>query len=254
MAGRFWGGKAKSGKRFALQLAEMMAPYWNQVDRVIEPFVGGGGLLVQMAKYFPSGTQFIASDVNPCVIEFLSAAKNGWVPPAKITREEFNYLKATKKQCSPMHFVVGYFTCFNGKYFLDNFRDSTNIKLAIAAKKIPKIAPYFHHVRFYLRDYRYYTPRNTRNALIICDPPYFGADRYQFLDSFLEFDHAAFYEWVMKMSVSNFVFFCDSIAPKEFKSVWNFSMKRNNKKFLRQSKEEHLFVWDNPANRLFSSI
>ncbi len=250
MAGRFWGGKTRSGKRFAEAILSLME-HLPSFDYYLEPFVGGGGLLVQMAKRLPSDCPIIASDLDPKVITYLKAVKKGWVPPSKITKAQFDQLKATSRtQCTPMHFVVGHFTCFNGRYFADRFQNYTNPKLEVASRRIRKIAPFLKRVQFELRDYRDYTPKNTKNALIVCDPPYFAGDRYQYPDTFLQFDYPQFYQWVRDMSRENYVLFCDYDAPDGFLSIWKMPTTHNNKKRLSFQKVENLFIWDDESNAI----
>ncbi len=251
---RYWGGKTRIGKRMAQAIVDLMKQYQLEYDCVVENFCGIGGLTLPLNEILPTDISFVASDADFGVVGFLKAIQSGWTPPkCTITETEFNKLKLTKEDRTPMHVLIGNATCYNGKYFADRFQDYTNPKLAVACRKIQKLKHLTQGIEFKVCDYRDYDPQKWNNCLFICDSPYRVIEKYydcQLAKHFQGFDFEAYEEWVRNMSKHNYVICCEYTMSQDFACIWSLETLHNNKTNLNKPKIEKLFIW-NDAQSLF---
>jgi hypothetical protein len=233
-------------------IIDIMTENNMEYDCVVECFTGIGGLTLPLNTLIPPHIPFISSDKDKGVIGFLKAVQNGWSPPTcEISREEFDYLKSTKEEKTPMHVVVGHGSCFNGKYFADHFQDYTNDKLAAACRKINKLRHLTYGIEFYERDYQFYNPKQWVNTLFVCDSPYRLITNYydcQLSKNFQGFNFLEYFDWVRNMSQNNYVLCCEYEMDSDFTSVWEFETIHNNKTSLSGKKLERLFIWNDPSS------
>jgi DNA adenine methylase len=158
----------------------------------VEPFLGGGSVLSSVASLFESQT---AGDVVPELVSLWQDVKSGWVPPATMTKEQWDALRLDPAP-SGMKGWAAYAASYNGKYFAgygpvasgrDYLAESQRAILK-KAQTIPETTAFVccdysrHHV--------------TSNTVVYCDPPYADTETYQGAGSF---DHSRFWtvmnEW-----------------------------------------------------------
>jgi hypothetical protein len=247
---RYWGGKTRIGKRMAQAIVDLMKHYDLKYDCVVENFCGIGGLTLPLNEILPTNISFVASDADFGVVGFLEAIQNGWTPPkCSITEQEFNKLKETKEDRTPMQIFCGHAGCFNGKYFADRYQDYTNPKLAAGCRKIEKLKHLTQGIEFKVCDYRDYSPKEWNNCLFICDSPYRVIEKYydcQLAKHFQGFDFVAYETWVREMSKNNYVICCEYTMSDDFACIWSLETLHNNKTNLNKTKIEKLFVWNDP--------
>ena len=156
VAMRYFGAKNKQGRRvatavFNLVPTEGVTGYW-------EPFVGVAGVMVHMRTLLPRGLPAVGSDCNRCIINFLQAVSQGWLPQETLSEELFNKLKDTKDQQTPMHAAVGFGSCYNGLYFADRYRPSMDSIYCDVYRQVKRWAPRVHGIEFVHAAYQEMPP------------------------------------------------------------------------------------------------
>src|SRR5688572_11951361 len=108
---RYLGGKY----RYAKQIAKSINTIRNG-RTVLDAFCGG--LSVSAAL----GGEIIAYDINSDLIELYQAVAQGWDPPSKLNKEEW---QAAKTAANPLKAFAGFGCSFGGIWFSD--RKSTRL-------------------------------------------------------------------------------------------------------------------------------
>lgn len=201
--------------------AHLIAPFINSLVEAFdlqvysEPFCG----------MFNVGTRVvapirIASDLQPDVIEFHKAVRDGWVAPTTVTEAEYYQVKASPGP-SAIRGFVGFQCSFAGKWwggYARNPKGDTNYALT-GSRGVDKLRPGIQGVEFFHRPYW----ESPQADIIYCDPPYFGTTAYTGVKG--TFDSEAFWAWVRERSRSSFVLVSEYTGPPDFHVIWEKKAK-----------------------------
>lgn len=173
----YHGGKARQ----APYIGRAIRAAAQNRTRYLEPFVGGGNVLVRI----PERWDRTASDIHHDLILMWQAVQTGWQPPAHITRDQYEAQRHAPP--SPLRGFTGYACSWGAKWF-DGYMTHTKIDLADATRRWLLT----HHdriasVRFVHADYRDWSPG--ADTVVYCDPPYRESTGYRSM----RFDHDEFW-------------------------------------------------------------
>lgn len=241
---RYVGGKSRISGWVQVNLE----PFISRNSRYLEPFVGGGAVLVRMAPLFEVVE---AGDAHEDLILMWQAAQSGWTPPEHVTREEYEALRHAEP--SALRGFVGFGASFSGKWFggyvdqaWDNYHKRMTKPYAQAASRaVVKDAAKFSRVAFKHRDYIEWQP--SAGTLVYCDPPYAAGTGYS-----CSFDPVQFWRtaetWA---SAGADVVVSEAEAPQG----WSVLAERERAHMLRATKgmpqaqrREALFVYTSTSN------
>ena len=91
----------------------------------VEPFVGGANITDKV-----DGLR-IASDYNKYLIEFYKSIQDGWIPPERVTKEEYFCYKNNQDIDSKMTTWCGICLSYGGKWFggfMNDYQESKRLK------------------------------------------------------------------------------------------------------------------------------
>jgi len=181
---RYFGGKQRIAGSLAYYMNQLIKQHGHEA--FVDLFCGSCNILTNIK----CNTR-VGNDIHPSLIAMWQAVQAGWIPPDKVSREEYNVQKA-KKEVSPLDAFIGFGCSFGGKYWggyanSDNFRNyASNAKNSTLQK-----LSYLQDVTFI--NLPYSEVILTVNSLIYCDIPYKDTKEYAGTP---RFDHAAFYTWL----------------------------------------------------------
>lgn len=236
---RYVGGKTRLSSWVAGHLVE----YGEGCIRYIEPFLGSAAVMSRMA---PKVRESIGSDLHPDLILMWTALQSGWLPPDKITREEYEVLRNAEP--SALRGLVGFGASYGGRWFAsfverswnkyhekwerDFFevaRESSLRNAAVMARNSTRIihCPYWEH-----------SPKT--GDLVYCDPPYQATQGYSTGD----FDHERFWETVRIWSRNGAkVLVSESRCPSDFSVLAEKSRKELLSSIKTSDRREGLFIY-----------
>lgn len=174
---QYLGGKSRIAKDIAAQIRPFLRgrPVWD-------PFCGG----LSISAEFGGG---LASDICEPLINLYLAVQNGWMPPERVTVEEYSAAK-TLPDTDPRKAFCGFGCSFGGKWFggylSQNPKRSMQTYAASARKALLRDVPKVK--KFACLDFLMMSPRPVPFA-IYCDPPYRGTTEYR-----TTFQHDIFFE------------------------------------------------------------
>ena len=180
---RYLGGKARTARRI---VNAMLADAGDVKDSTfIEPFLGGGSIMAEVAKRHAFKYQ-IAADALDLTTEYWDAIKSGWRPPAHVSREEYLAAKRSRGAELPAPLRAHYaFSCsFGGKFWGGYAADETRPNCGPAhyaghaGRKDAQLRDIIQHVRFLTQDYRDTARLAASGDVLYCDPPYSGTTAY----------------------------------------------------------------------------
>lgn len=169
---QYLGGKKRLGK----QLISVIGP---EIERnggtVFEPFCGGLG----MSRYFASYSGVLA-DIHPALMALYKAVRDGWDPPADVTREEYTAARQLPDS-DPLKAFVGFSCSFGARYFegysLEHFRNRGRDPVRASAKDLREVLPKLSAFDFQCVSFLDVEP-DARFGVVYCDPPYLGTKHY----------------------------------------------------------------------------
>lgn len=167
---RYLGGKASTAG--AISRAVLAAR--GEATRYLEPFVGSGAVLEEVAPHFKC---VYAGDAMPGLAGMWICLINGWTPPTAVSEERYRMLKSAPERL-PERVFVGFGASFAGKFFGGyarphvRQRDPYGTSVRVALRR----ARAFPHARLRECDYRCWNPGS--GWLVYCDPPYAGTTGY----------------------------------------------------------------------------
>jgi DNA adenine methylase len=116
------------------------------------------------------------SDSSVDLIMMWRAARDGWVPPTEISREQYAELRHAEP--SALRGFVGFGCSFGGKWFGGYAANSAGKNYAAAASRsVVRKAATMGGAALGHRDYRLWLPGPSH--LVYCDPPYAGTTAYK---------------------------------------------------------------------------
>lgn len=163
---RYMGGKYRLRKRI-LATIESDGP---RSARWVEPFCGAAWV----TKLAPH-TERYASDANPDVILYWQAIQGGWVPPTRVTEEDYRAAKASiGPSAYRAHVLIN--CSFGGRYASGYARGRGENYAEQASRRDSKDARLLEGVTFAHHGYADAPVR--MGDTVYCDPPYAGAASY----------------------------------------------------------------------------
>jgi DNA adenine methylase len=239
---RYVGGKV----RIASWVEEHLQPLVERNSRYLEPFVGGGAVLARMAPKFDD---IVAADAHEDLVLMWREAAAGWVPPERVSRDEYAVLRHAEP--SALRGFVGYGASFSGKWFgghVDQAWDAHHGRMTkpyaqAASRAIAKDAERYGAVNFVHADYQIWSPGP--GTLVYADPPYAETLGYAAVGAF---NSARFWEIAECWAIGGAdVVVSESVAPPG----WRVLVERQRRAMLRATKggsqadrAERLFVFD----------
>ena len=229
---RYFGGKARIAKPISEYLQSIRKP--NQT--YIEPFVGAAWVMSLM-----DGNRK-AFDKHPYLISMYQMLQKGWMPPSKISEEEYIHIKNNQDEIPHLAGFVGFGCSFSGKWFGCYARSKDRNYCSNAYNSVLKKMKTLQDVEFNNSDYR---DLCFKDSLIYCDPPYQGTTQYGKVVG--EFDTAEFWEIMRDWSMNNTVVISEYQAPDDFICVWEKQTNTDirNKNNIKEQRIEKLFTYIN---------
>ena len=179
----------------------------------LEPFMGSCWVTAKV-----NIQHRIAGDLHDEVVELYHSAQNGWIPPDKLTKEEYDHIRANRNESIyPKNLMA--FAAFGCAFAGSCWRKYAGEDMAAKAKKsILKKLPYLKDVRYYSSDYKELNPKG---CIIYCDPPYANSHGYRITGTIGngKFDSKEFWEIMNQWSENNLVFVSEYQAPPEFECI-----------------------------------
>lgn len=205
-----------SKNRYAKELLPIILEHHTPDMWYVEPFVGGANVIDKVTT-----PKRLGCDINDYLIAMWKKVSNGWMPPERLTEEEYIQIR-DNKLAYPKELVgyVGIALSYGGKWFGGWRRDSlgkrdyVNEAFKNAVKQFPALVGVdFKEVSVFDLNL---TGRG--KCTIYCDPPYANTTKYK--DSF---DHERFYDWcVDRSNEGHRVFISEYQMPEDrFECVWS---------------------------------
>lgn len=212
---RYVGGKGRIAKdlaRVILDSTENRAVY-------LEPFLGGGSMLEQMAPHFQVN---LAGDLQPDIAMMWEAALAGARFPESITEAEYAELRDAEP--SALRGLVGYGGSFGGKWFGGYARGGNNADGSLrnhygeSRRSIMRTTQALKFSFVYVANRSYETWYPKSGTVVYADPPYAGTQGYTTGD----FDHDKFWYTMGSWSQAGAqVFVSEYSAPAGWVEVWS---------------------------------
>jgi DNA adenine methylase len=207
---KYLGGKARQGAELA-QVLSTLDPYGPYKSPYWEPFVGMCGVMRHMKAPFRVG-----SDTHEDVILMWKAVQNGWKPPTKCTKPQYQRLQKST-QPSPERGFLGHSMAYMGIFLGPYFDRRNNSECRKAAANVNKVRPMIQNVKFFTSSYDEVNLPHSPRMLIYCDPPYVDTFPVGKGDAF---NTKKFWDWVRKQSKYHTVAVTERIAPPDFMPIW----------------------------------
>ena len=206
----------------------------------IEPFVGGANVIDKVEGFR------LGSDYNIHLIRFLKAIQDGWLPPERISREDYKYIKNNQDEDSRLTFWAGVCCSYGGKWFggmLCDYQESRRNKNGVlpnhqdeARRGLIKQIPNLTGIHF--EHCNYFELEIPSESIIYCDPPY--KDTLKYRDNI---DHTHFYHWCRKMHFEGHkVFISEYKMPNDFTCVWSKEVSNTLSRNKKTRPVEKLFT------------
>lgn len=197
----------------------------------VEPFCGGCNITERVTG------KRIANDIHPELIAMYKALQNGWLPPKRITEEEYKRIMAAG---SPE--LKGYagFTHSFGALYGGTYRrqgdgraglvlEGAQLKGAysnidyVGQRSFNEITTMFKNlVSVKFTQGTYYDLEIPKGSIVYCDPPYAGTSEYEVA----KFNSTNFFQWCrVQKEEGHTVFVSEYTAPEDFKCVWSREVK-----------------------------
>jgi DNA adenine methylase len=167
------------GKFHLSKLIAEAIEYYRRDRPYLEPFVGGGHILERV----PHEHGRYAGDGNKALINLYKAVQKGWVPPGRLSKDDWRRLKRIQDPRDPMTAFAGIGCSYMGMWF-----SNPATQLAGTAKRaLLRQKPLFEGTTFSGGSYAEWDPKST---MIYCDPPYANTLPYPAAP---DFDHGEFW-------------------------------------------------------------
>lgn len=202
-----------SKNRIAKHILPIILKDRKQGQWYVEPFVGGANMIDKV-----DGPR-IGADINYYMIALLRELQNGWIPPDRITKEDFLHIKENKNDY-PWELVgyVGTQLSFGSVWFCSFRKDNGGKRCysSEAYRNVLKQASNLKGIEFVCSDYL--NLQIPDQSIIYCDPPYKGTDKFRGFDNI---NHDQFWEWCrLQKQNGHSIFISEFEAPEDFICVW----------------------------------
>lgn len=229
-----------SKQRLSKDLVPIIQSYINK-DTVgyLEPFVGGANVIDKINCDIRIGC-----DINEYLIEMLKAIQRGWMPPADITKEEYNDIKNNKENYpKELVAIAGFCATYNAKWF-GGYAGKVKTKIGTirnyydeAVRNLLKQKDSIVDINFVHKDFLELDEDDISGYVVYCDPPYEGTTKYRD-----DFPHERYWEWVRYMSKHNIVLCSEYNAPNDFECIYTKELTTTLDKNSRKKDVEKLFI------------
>lgn len=214
----------------------------NCITTYVEPFCGGCNIIDKI--YCQTR---IASDKQLYLIELYKNLDKLSLLPDFVSREHYSDVRTaynTKSSKFENWYIgaIGFLASYNGRFFDGGYgaeitRKSTGKTYnAYLEAKNNLMQQNLENIEFRHCDYK---DVSYKNALIYCDPPYFGTKQYGISK---DFNHLEFWQWVREQSKDNVVLVSEETAPEDFTSIWEKEVQRSIKSNEKWQKTEKLWT------------
>ena len=254
---QYQGGKWKLRKDISnilKELYEFDKENDNKLKGYIEPFVGGGAVLVESMNWFPENWNINASDLNDDLIILWKKLQNGWIPPDNVTEDLYEEMKQFDNEGgkSALKTFVLLLCSFSRKWRGGLARDKSrkrNLPKESKNRLIKDIKQIGNKVNFYYCFYEDWL--GYKNYMVYCDPPYRETLQYKGVNEI--FDHDKFYSNMREFSKNNIVVISELDMPNDFKILFE---KEQNKSFKNKlgtcdRMNEKLFIHKNSVEYIY---
>lgn len=246
---RYVGSKARLARSLVPEIQAFITP---EIIGYVEPFVGGGNLIDKIRYPIKIG-----SDIHEELIALLRHIQdedNVFSLPETISEDEYVKVKENRSDYPKWYVgLVGFCSTFGAKYFggyARGFKSDGVTPRDLPNEAIRNLKEQSHRlkdIKFYHRDFRFYTKEEFRNHVFYCDIPYKGTLEYE-NDGF---PYDEFYGWAREMSTCNTILVSEYDMPTDFKEIWSIPHKTLIASTKISGSETHerlekLFVLGNP--------
>lgn len=183
-------------------------------------------------------------DKHPYLITMYKELQSGWMPPAELSKEEYDYIRNNPDKNPHLTGFIGFGCSFAGKWFGGYAKDNSGRNYCLNAhNSILKKMKTMKDTYFDCKDYRELNPKG---CVVYCDPPYAGTTQYS-KQLVGDFNTEEFWDTMREWSKDNIVLISEYNAPNDFEVVWQQEVKldirdKNNQK---QKRIEKLFIHKN---------
>lgn len=211
-----------------IMLAERKPDQWW-----VEPFVGGANMISVV------GGPRLGNDTNEYLVALLIAVRDGYVPPAEVSREMYQSIKANP--CGyPKELVgfVGFLCSFNSKWWGGYAKNTATRRWAEEGSRgVVKQSKGLQGVLF--THGSYLDLSIPENSIIYCDPPYKGTCGYRD-----EIEYGVFWDWVRsKSNGGHTVFVSEYSAPEDFICIKEIHIRASLNPGIKPPRVERLFKY-----------
>lgn len=190
----------------------------NRFDLYLEPFVGGANMIEKVTGFKAR----IGCDVNHYVIEYFKAVQGGWLPPDKITKEQWEHIRDHKDLYHPAVVAfAGIYLSFAGSWFSTYskgiHRGKERNYAAEGVRSTKRQLPLIKDVLFFHMSFDQIPLDKIPKAIIYCDPPYRGT-----IQPYVsKFDHDLFYKWcIYTRLLGHQIYISEYSMPEPFRCIY----------------------------------
>lgn len=231
---RYLGGKS----RIAPLIGSAMMRYLGgkSTKRIIEPFIGGGGVTPILCGI---AEQVSAFDTHPDLCFMWQGLLDGsFTPPDHVTLEE--YKAAKLQEPSALRGFIGFGCSFGGKWFGGYARtakgDESKSYALMSKRSLAKSLQWMVNVTVAQADYR--ALEIQPGDVVYADPPYVGTTTFGVV-----FDTKEFWEKALRWDTEGaIVFVSEQTAPSAWAPLWEKPVIRSLRGKAVGSTTEKLFV------------
>ena len=223
---QYFGGKHRISKQ--------LSQYLNSQLKDNQPFVDLFCGSCNVISKIDDNRLRIANDKHKYLIAMWKALQDGWLPPDKISREEYVFIRDNKDDSPYLAGFVGFACSFAGRWFEGYAYNSKGYNYCLSSKRscINKLSN-LNNVEFY--NLNYDKVNIPKGYLVYCDIPYKGSKPYCKKEVGV-FNHYEFYQWVRNNSSTYDIYISEykENVPEDFEIVWEME----SRKIIRNAENE----------------
>ena len=249
---RYMGSKSRVAKHIVPIIQKIIDS--KNIKVYVEPFCGGCNIIDKVHCDVK-----IACDKSNYLIELLKNRDKVKTLPDFISKDYYSEVRNAFNNQTEIYpdwiiGAIGFLASYNGRFFDGGYgatitRKSTGKTYnAYLEAKNNLLAQNLAGIEFYCCDYS--TIPFVKDALIYCDPPYFGVKQYGISKGF---NHSDFWKWVREQSKNNIVITSEETAPSDFTSIWKKEVQRSIKSDEKWDKTENLWVYEDLLDSLLKN-
>ena len=218
---RYLGGKSRTATAIVAAINEHAFRHGTPT-RWVEPFMGGGSVIVAASRS-SAFTTVCASDINPLVVTYWKAIRDGWVPPTSVTYDEWYDVRNNPEVYPPAYVAhVAYNCSFGGKQWGGYARSMKADGITPrnhsdeASRRDAATAKWLSDTLITCSGYSDVLSGVGLGDVVYCDPPYEGTTGYKTG----AFDHASFWSAVQAAADRGaLVYVSEYACPEHVNSV-----------------------------------